>query len=321
MGGAASAHQMSSCRLGNDPQTSVYNTSANCTTPRRFAIGDARDADRQRCQSDDLGDVAGSPHRDQHRQRGLSPPSTPREENHDNSDPDAGPRPHPHRRPVGSGRHCWKPCRWSAPTPNRRSPASRPDFLPTSTVPSPRRGGFPGNGRPPRSSGSMLDAVAARDCRTAATKLAAIIITSGSGTPLITPWAADPRSDYRQCRSPPCVRDWSPTWLRGVRNPATRWSSSVEPVSAVAAIAPWNYPLHQMARAKVAKPALAAGCKSSSLKPQRSLPSTLRLMEMSSTRSDRPGVVNMVTGLGATVRRGDDRHPGVNMVTFHRSGG
>ncbi|MBU3750247.1 MAG: aldehyde dehydrogenase family protein [Mycobacterium sp.] len=92
-----------------------------------------------------------------------------------------------------------------------------------------------------------------------------------------------------------------------------------EPVGVVAAIAPWNYPLHQMA-AKVA-PALAAGC-TVVLKPSEVTPlSTFALMEIFDEVGLPPGVVNMVTGLGTVVGEAMIGHPGVDMVTFTGSEG
>jgi acyl-CoA reductase-like NAD-dependent aldehyde dehydrogenase len=92
-----------------------------------------------------------------------------------------------------------------------------------------------------------------------------------------------------------------------------------EPVGVVAAIAPWNYPLHQMA-AKVA-PALAAGC-TVVLKPSEVTPlSTFALMEIFDEVGLPPGVVNMVTGWGTVIGEAMIGHPGVNLVTFTGSEG
>ncbi|MCX6487787.1 MAG: aldehyde dehydrogenase family protein, partial [Mycobacterium sp.] len=87
-----------------------------------------------------------------------------------------------------------------------------------------------------------------------------------------------------------------------------------EPLGVVAAIAPWNYPLHQMA-AKVA-PALAAGC-TVVLKPSEITPlSTFALMEIFDEVGLPPGVVNMVTGSLMEIFDEVGLPPGVvNMVT------
>lgn len=92
-----------------------------------------------------------------------------------------------------------------------------------------------------------------------------------------------------------------------------------EPLGVVAAIAPWNYPLHQMA-AKVA-PALAAGC-TVVLKPSEITPlSTFALMEIFDEVGLPPGVVNMVTGWGNVIGEAMITNTDVNMVTFTGSEG
>ena len=92
-----------------------------------------------------------------------------------------------------------------------------------------------------------------------------------------------------------------------------------EPLGVVVAIAPWNYPLHQMA-AKVA-PALAAGC-TVVMKPSEVTPlSTYALMEIFDEVGIPPGVVNMVTGLGTVIGEALISHPDVDMVTFTGSEG
>jgi acyl-CoA reductase-like NAD-dependent aldehyde dehydrogenase len=86
-----------------------------------------------------------------------------------------------------------------------------------------------------------------------------------------------------------------------------------EPVGVVAAITPWNYPLHQI----VAKlgPALAAGC-TVVLKPSEVVPlSCFMLAEIVATAVPR-GVFNFLTGLGPVVGEAMASHPGVDMVSF-----
>ena len=87
----------------------------------------------------------------------------------------------------------------------------------------------------------------------------------------------------------------------------------LEPVGVVAAITPWNYPLHQIT-AKLA-PALLAGC-TVVLKPSELAPATaVRLMD-AVERADLPrGVLNVVLG-GAAVGEALVTHPGVNMLSF-----
>ena len=72
-----------------------------------------------------------------------------------------------------------------------------------------------------------------------------------------------------------------------------------EPVGVVAAITPWNYPLHQIA-AKVA-PALAAGC-TVVLKPSEVAPlNAFILAEIIHAAGVPAGVFNLVTGTGPVV--------------------
>ena len=92
-----------------------------------------------------------------------------------------------------------------------------------------------------------------------------------------------------------------------------------EPLGVVAAIAPWNYPLHQIA-AKVA-PALAAGC-TVVLKPSEVTPlSAFALAEICDEVGLPAGVLNLVTGYGQIVGEALTGHPGVDLVTFTGSEG
>jgi acyl-CoA reductase-like NAD-dependent aldehyde dehydrogenase len=87
-----------------------------------------------------------------------------------------------------------------------------------------------------------------------------------------------------------------------------------EPVGVVAAITPWNYPLHQI----VAKlgPALAAGC-SVVLKPSEVVPlSCFMLAEIVNETSIPRGVFNFLSGAGAVVGEAMAAHPDVDMVSF-----
>lgn len=87
-----------------------------------------------------------------------------------------------------------------------------------------------------------------------------------------------------------------------------------EPVGVVAAITPWNYPLHQIAN-KVA-PALAAGC-TVVLKPSEVAPVNAFLLADIIHEIGLPkGVFNMVTGLGPVVGEAIVAHPHTNMVSF-----
>jgi betaine-aldehyde dehydrogenase len=87
-----------------------------------------------------------------------------------------------------------------------------------------------------------------------------------------------------------------------------------EPVGVVAAITPWNYPLHQIAL-KVA-PALAAGC-TVVLKPSEVAPfNAFVLAEVIEAAGLPAGVFNLVTGYGPKAGEALVRHPGVDMISF-----
>ena len=87
-----------------------------------------------------------------------------------------------------------------------------------------------------------------------------------------------------------------------------------EPVGVVAAITPWNYPLHQIA-AKVAA-ALAAGC-TVVLKPSEVAPlNAFLLTEIIHAAGVPPGVFNLVTGYGPIVGEAMTKHKEVDMVSF-----
>ena len=87
-----------------------------------------------------------------------------------------------------------------------------------------------------------------------------------------------------------------------------------EPIGVVAAITPWNYPLHQV-MAKVA-PALAAGC-TVVLKPSVLAPfSAFLLAEMAAVAELPAGVLNVVSGSGSVVGEALAGHPDVDMVSL-----
>jgi aldehyde dehydrogenase (NAD+) len=92
-----------------------------------------------------------------------------------------------------------------------------------------------------------------------------------------------------------------------------------EPAGVVAAITPWNYPLHQIAN-KVA-PALAAGC-TVALKPSEVAPlNAFVLAEIIEDVGVPPGVFNLVTGTGPVVGEAIVSHPETDMVSFTGSTG
>jgi len=87
----------------------------------------------------------------------------------------------------------------------------------------------------------------------------------------------------------------------------------MEPVGVVAAITPWNYPLHQIA-AKVA-PALAAGC-TVVLKPADIAPvNALLLADIFAEVDAPPGIFNVVTGAGAVIGSHLALHDDVDMIS------
>ncbi|OKI30984.1 aldehyde dehydrogenase family protein [Streptomyces sp. CB03911] len=87
-----------------------------------------------------------------------------------------------------------------------------------------------------------------------------------------------------------------------------------EPVGVVAAITPWNYPLHQIV-AKVV-PALAAGC-TVVLKPAEDTPLVARLFARLVHEAGFPaGVFNLVTGLGPVAGAALAGHPDIDLVSF-----
>jgi acyl-CoA reductase-like NAD-dependent aldehyde dehydrogenase len=87
-----------------------------------------------------------------------------------------------------------------------------------------------------------------------------------------------------------------------------------EPAGVVAAITPWNYPLHQIAN-KVA-PALTAGC-TVVLKPSEVVPlNAFVLAEVCDAVGLPAGVFNLVTGTGPVVGEALVSHPETDMVSF-----
>ena len=87
-----------------------------------------------------------------------------------------------------------------------------------------------------------------------------------------------------------------------------------EPVGVVGAIVPWNFPL-QIAAWKVA-PALACGC-SVVLKPSELTPlNALKLAELAMEAGVPEGVLNVVTGYGATAGEALALHEDVDKISF-----
>jgi len=87
-----------------------------------------------------------------------------------------------------------------------------------------------------------------------------------------------------------------------------------EPAGVVAAITPWNYPIHQIT-CKLA-PALAAGC-TVVVKPSEVAPLAVYLLfDALDEAGFPPGVVNLVSGYGPVVGEALVTHPGVDVVSF-----
>jgi acyl-CoA reductase-like NAD-dependent aldehyde dehydrogenase len=87
-----------------------------------------------------------------------------------------------------------------------------------------------------------------------------------------------------------------------------------EPVGVAGAIVPWNYPIC-IATWKLA-PALACGC-SVVLKPSELTPlSALKLAELCAEAGIPDGVVNVITGYGATTGEAMARHMDIDKISF-----
>lgn len=87
-----------------------------------------------------------------------------------------------------------------------------------------------------------------------------------------------------------------------------------EPAGVVAAITPWNYPVHQ-AMAKLGA-ALAAGC-TVVLKPSQVTPLSSFVLAQAVIDAKLPvGVFNLVTGTGSVVGEALAAHPDVDVVSF-----
>jgi len=87
-----------------------------------------------------------------------------------------------------------------------------------------------------------------------------------------------------------------------------------EPIGVVGVIVPWNFPL-MIAMLKIA-PALACGC-TVVLKPAELTPLTALLLgELAVAAGFPPGVLNVVTGFGASAGAALVDHPDVDKITF-----
>jgi lactaldehyde dehydrogenase/glycolaldehyde dehydrogenase len=87
-----------------------------------------------------------------------------------------------------------------------------------------------------------------------------------------------------------------------------------KPIGVVAGICPWNFPFFVMAR-KVA-PSLLAGC-ATIVKPSSNTPATTFAFARLAASLDLPaGVLNIISGGGATLGKALVRHPDVDMVSL-----
>ena len=151
--------------------------------------------------------------------------------------------------------------------------------------------------------GALRDGLAARQADIAAT------ITSEVGTPAKVAMSV-------QAGLPLAVLASYVDMAGAVDETETVGNSLVvrDPVGVVAAITPWNYPLHQSI-AKIA-PALLAGC-TVVHKPSEVAPlSAYILAEVLDEIGLPPGVYNLVSGTGAVVGEALASHPAVDMVSF-----
>ncbi len=87
-----------------------------------------------------------------------------------------------------------------------------------------------------------------------------------------------------------------------------------EPIGVVAAIPPWNDPLHLLSR--MIGPALAAGC-TVVAKPSSETPlATLMMAEIAAEAGLPPGVLNVVTGPGGRVGNALAKHPLIRKIAL-----
>jgi aldehyde dehydrogenase (NAD+) len=106
--------------------------------------------------------------------------------------------------------------------------------------------------------------------------------------------------------------------LSGTTRPAANPNYFVyttrEPIGVVAAVVPWNAPLILLTM-KIA-PTLAAGCTLVVKTAEQTTASALELAKLTKEAGLPDGVLNIVTGQGATTGRALVRHPGVDKVSF-----
>lgn len=91
------------------------------------------------------------------------------------------------------------------------------------------------------------------------------------------------------------------------------WSVD-EPIGVAAQIIPWNYPLGAAARGIA--PALAAGCTVVAKPAEQTSLTALLLAELASAAGLPDGVLNIVTGAGASAGAALVAHPGIDHISF-----
>jgi aldehyde dehydrogenase (NAD+) len=160
---------------------------------------------------------------------------------------------------------------------------------------------------PPRDRANFLDAIA--DGLAAREEEIALLITQEVGMPLQQSLITQVRSAIQQFRdTAQVVRNYD------FDQPLGSAVVAREPIGVVGAIAPWNFPLSQIAY-KVA-PALAAGC-TIVVKPSEVAPlSAYVLAEVASAVKLPPGVFTLISGFGPVVGEALATHPDVDMITF-----
>jgi len=127
-----------------------------------------------------------------------------------------------------------------------------------------------------------------------------------------------PQHDHHR-RSQPCRPSTKPdvTKLRGEIPPTVEGELALvtrEPAGVVAAVVPWNFPL-TIGSWKFA-PALAAGCTVVLKTAEQSPLSMQRVAALGREAGLPPGVLNVLSGDGATVGRRLGEHPDVDILTF-----
>ncbi len=141
----------------------------------------------------------------------------------------------------------------------------------------------------------------------------ALLISLEMGKPIRTAWEIEVRALIRCLRFYAGLADKSmgeiPSTVEGELALVTR-----EPSGVVAAVVPWNFPL-TIGSWKFA-PALAAGCTVVLKTAEQSSLSMQRVAQLAVQAGVPTGVLNVLSGDGATVGRRLGEHPDVDVLTF-----